>query len=294
MTPEWNREPSPRAGARRLQTSEHRTHRSQARLREVVRVREFTGAGSIGARAAGLVSHTEDTGNTGNTEARRNAGRAGVLGRPSPERIRSDPIQAFGTTTRVDETPGSGMTTGSGYFLAAFHSAFRPPPCSPCPPCENGTRTRRPLRLGSATRIPEAPVFPASCGCGPAGGGVVRGEGGAAQPMIVRNRAETRGTLTVAARQTMSASTPKYWWITTSRIPAISHAPREAPETRPSPPLRSPRSRRAPRGSRGRSPRRTPDRGLAIEASRRLHDAVASLDDVAHACRVITRRIALP
>ena len=51
---------------------------------------------------------------------------------------------------------------------------------------------------------------------------MVRGAGGAAQPMIVRNRAETRGTLTVAARQTMSASTPKYWWITTSRIPAIS------------------------------------------------------------------------
>ena len=92
MTLEWNREPSPRAGARGLPTSEHRTHRSQARLLGIARVCGFTGAGSIGARAAGSVSHTEDT---EHKEARRNAGRADVLALPSPERFRPDAIQAL-------------------------------------------------------------------------------------------------------------------------------------------------------------------------------------------------------
>lgn len=32
----------------------------------------------------------------------------------------------------------------------------------------------------------------------------------------------TRGTLIVAARQTIDASMPKHWWTTTSRMPAIS------------------------------------------------------------------------
>ena len=230
----WSRRLSPAAGARRLQTSERRAHRSQRsgtairpsawvpdvfRRRNTGRIdhadtpavpepRTAWGQGPppIGCRARRPVAHERQPRARGAPKKRgfgKSCGfassavpaRSGGAPRdwfptrrtrgtrrhggtlveqvcwvvPSPERIRSDPIQAFGTTTRVDETPGSGMTTGSGYFLAAFHSAFRPPPCSPCPPCENGIRTRRPLRLGSPTRIPEAPKSTAPAEVGSAG-----------------------------------------------------------------------------------------------------------------------------
>ena len=88
------------------------------------------------------------------------------------------PSRRAGTPTRVDENPASGMTAGSGcshepfsQHFRCFQSASRLPPCSPCPPCENGTRTGRRFRLGAPTRFPEAPHLDRRWAQGEASGG---------------------------------------------------------------------------------------------------------------------------
>ena len=98
----------------------------------------------------GLVSHTENTEGTEQTEERLKGKCAGDGHRRSGSVPKAS--GRLGTRTRADGTPSSGMVTGSGASRLPPRSLCSPR--SPCAPCGERTRAARPPRLGSPHDFP--------------------------------------------------------------------------------------------------------------------------------------------